>query len=176
MAIKIELTPGDIESAEREAARRQDYNTRAGLRGRNKAPSRGSRALELHFCGCKGEIAVAKLLGMEEFLFIDEKPVSGSPDLPCGIDVKTRPKHDYDMLVQLKDSRSKKYVLATVEGSLAIVHGWLPGEYAMLDSYIKSYRAGRPCYAIPQSKLLSMEMLSSLLAGETQGPFGGLVV
>lgn len=168
------LSAEDLEVATREALRRQGYNTDKGLKGVNGAPAHGNKALAMHITGCIGEVAVAKLLGLEEWLFIDESPVAGSADLPGLIDVKTRPKHGYDMLIQRRDLPEKRYVLATVEHSRAVIPGWLPGHEAMKEQYIKAYQRGRPCYAVPQSALRPIEELLQVAGlDRPQGPFQG---
>ena len=115
MAIQIDLTTEQLKRAEQEALRRQSVNEARGLRGRNRAAATGPKALELHRLGCTGEIAVAAYLGLGEQVFTESEAVRGSRDLPGGIEVKTRPKHGYDLLVQLDDDPSKLFVLVTHE-------------------------------------------------------------
>jgi hypothetical protein len=163
LSFKRVLEAHDAELALSEAIRRQSYNSSKRLRGVNGAPASGKKALDMHYIGCVGEIIVAKLLGLEDWLFIDEAPITGSPDLPGGIDVKTRPKHGYDLLIQRRDSPRKRYVLVTFQNEEAIVVGWLPGSEAMRDEYIKAYRQGRPCYCVPQAALRPIEELLEVI-------------
>lgn len=165
MPINIELTPDHLQLAEAEAQRRQTQNEARGLRGRNRAVSTGPRAMEMHRLGCIGEIAVAVYLGLEEHVFSAHEPIRGSCDLPHGIEVKTRPKHNYDLLVQLDDDPSKLFVLVTHDGTTRIV-GWARGRDIMHGKYVRELVKGRPCYVAPQKILQPIETLVEVgLAG-----------
>jgi hypothetical protein len=60
--------------------------------------------------GAAGEMAVASHLGMKNFLYKETQAKKGSDDLP-GIDIKTRSKHSYDLIVQRNENPDKKFVL-----------------------------------------------------------------
>jgi len=144
--------------ANAEACRRQQENEAKGLRGRNKAPNRGEKALKLHQLGCIGEVAVAEYLGLQEHLFSAETAIRGSADLPGSIEVKTRSKHNYDLLVQFSDDPSKIFVLATHEGGdTTQIWGWILGSHAMKKKWVREFVPGRRCYAVPQSALNPIE-------------------
>jgi hypothetical protein len=158
LSVEIVLSPEQLSRALAEAERRQAHNESKRLKGRNGAPANGSKALELHRLGCIGELAVAVYLGLEGQVFVEESAVDGSADLPRGIDVKTRPKHGYDLLVPLYCNAGHNYVLVTHERSTKII-GWLPGSKIALHENIKEPIRGRPCYMIPQSSLNPIETL-----------------
>lgn len=141
-----------------EADRRQRINEAAGRRGRNRGPERGSVALQKHQIGAGGELAVALYLGLEHSVFQDTNPVRGSSDLPGKIDVKTRPCHSWDLLVQLDDDLDKTYVLVTIQSKRIFIHGWIHGS-RMKPEWIKEYAVGRPCYCVPQNQLHPIEEL-----------------
>ena len=82
--------------------RRQGVNEAQGLRGRNGGAWKGSKALDIHLLGAAGEMAVASYLGLKEHLFKETEAKRGSDDLP-GIDVKTRSKASYDLIVQKRE-------------------------------------------------------------------------
>lgn len=103
-------------------------------------------------------MAAAAYLGLEEYVFKDANPVRGSSDLPGKIDVKTRPCHTWDLLVQLDDDLDKFYVLVTIQNRRTFIHGWIHGSMISKD-WIKEYAPGRPCYCIPQSQLNPIEDL-----------------
>lgn len=158
MPIEIKLSPESLALAETEAMRRQSQNEAKGLRGRNKAPHKGEKALKMHLLGCLGEVAVAELLGLQEHLFQAETAVRGSTDLPGNIEVKTRSKHNYDLLIQLDDDPGKIFVLVTHEGGeTAKIWGWIYGRDAARREWIREFVRGRPCYAVPQKALNSIE-------------------
>lgn len=158
MAIQVVLTETQHDRALQEAYRRQGYNEANGIRGKNKAPSSGGKALELHRIGCIGELAVAVYLGLEDCVFQEVSPVPGSADLPGGIDVKTRPKHSYDLLVPIRYQPDHRYVLVTYEKTINIA-GWIWGSEVTELGQIKQLIKGRPCWVVEQSKLRSIESL-----------------
>lgn len=170
MAIQINLTKDQVATAEKEAMRRQSYNEKMGYSGRNKAPKTGSKALEMHRLGCLGEVAVAWHLGLQDFLFADKFPVPGSADLPGKIEVKTRSKHGRDLLIQLDDDPSKVYILVTCEQYDICIVGWINGYDAMRRDWIREFIRGRPCYAVPQSKLHSMASLDTTVEVDVTRP------
>lgn len=138
--------------------RRQRVNEAKGLRGRNKGAWRGDKALEIHLLGAAGEVAVASYLGLKEHLFKETEARRGSDDLP-GIDVKTRSKHKYDLIVQRNENPEKKFVLVTIEGQKTLIHGWCWGHEAMQEQYWADPARGRPAYFIPKEALQSMHDL-----------------
>jgi len=117
----------------------------------------------MHKLGCIGEVAVAIYLGLERFLFQQKNAIANSVDLPGNIEVKTRSKHGYDLLIQLDDEPSKLFVLVTCDGSAdsrkARIIGWTYGANVMKREFVREFVRGRPCYAIRQSLLNSIETL-----------------
>jgi hypothetical protein len=71
-------------------------------------------------------MAVASHLGMKDFLYKETQAKKGSDDLP-GIDIKTRSKHSYDLIVQRNESPDKKFVLVTIQDKTTLIHGWCYG-------------------------------------------------
>jgi hypothetical protein len=141
-----------------EGMRRQRVNEARGLRGRNGGAWQGSKALDIHLLGAAGEVAVASYLGMKEHLFKETEARRGSDDLP-GIDVKTRSKHQYDLIVQKNENACKKFVLVTVESQKTLLHGWCYGHEAMKEEYWADPARGRPAYFVPKEALHSMDAL-----------------
>ena len=155
-AVPISLTASDKAAIKAEARRRQSVNESLRLSGRNNGPAQGVLAAKCHELGAGGEMAVATYLGLEDHLYKDLTPTRGSADLPPNIDVKTRARHYYDLLVQLDDCPKKTFVLVTVENKEVLMHGWIHGKDAMKDEYIKEYVKGRPCYSVPKQNLSPM--------------------
>jgi hypothetical protein len=143
-----------------EAHRRQAVNSALGLKGRNNGPASGSEALRLHLLGAAGEMAVAALLDMEHFLYQETMAKRGSADLPPNIDVKTRARHYYDLVVQLDEKPGKIFVLVTIENRQTFVHGWIKSEDAMKDQWKREHVKGRPAFFVPKHHL---QPLSTLL-------------
>lgn len=157
--LEFDLDPIEFARAEAEACRRQQYNESKQIKGRNKAPKSGDEALRIHRLGCIGEMAVAKFLGVEDSVFTETTPVRGSSDLPGNIDVKTRAKHGYDLLVQIDDDPNKVFFLVTYDEKTIKLCGWIKGRYAMRSEWIREYVRGRPCYSVPQKALNDPETL-----------------
>ena len=139
-----------------EAHRRQSVNAALGLKGRNNGPAHGDDALRLHLIGAAGEMAVAALLDMEHFLYQETMAKRGSADLPPNIDVKTRARHYYDLVVQLDEKPGKIFVLVTIENRQTFVHGWIKSEDAMKDQWKKEHVKGRPAFFVPKHHLLPL--------------------
>jgi hypothetical protein len=157
--IEFVFTPEERQQAMEEGLRRQGVNESKGLRGRNGGAWKGSKALEIHLLGAAGEVAVASYLGMKEHLFKETEARRGSDDLPGGIDVKTRSKHSYDLIVQKSEDPRKKFVLVTVQDQKTLLHGWCYGEEAMDEKYWADPARGRPAFFVPKTVLRSMESL-----------------
>ena len=160
MPTPIEFTFSNEErqQAMEEGLRRQGFNESKGLRGRNGGAWQGSKALDIHLLGAAGEVAVASYLNMKEHLFKETEARRGSDDLP-GMDIKTRSKSRYDLIVQKGSNDRKKYVLVTIENQKTLLHGWCYGHEAMQERFWADPAKGRPAYFVPQSALRSMESL-----------------
>jgi len=142
-----------------EGTRRQGTNETQGLRGRNGGAWKGSKALDIHLLGAAGEMAVASHLGMKAFLYKETQAKKGSADLPGDIDVKTRSRHSYDLIVQKNENPDKRFVLVTIEKSTTLIHGWCYGKDAMKDEYWADPAGGRPAYFVSKDVLRSMNTL-----------------
>lgn len=156
--IEFVFSEEERKQAMEEGKRRQSVNEAKGLRGRNKGAWRGDKALEIHLLGAAGEVAVASYLGIKEHLFKETEAKRGSDDLP-GIDVKTRSKHAYDLIVQKNEDPGKKFVLVTVENQKTLIHGWCYGHEAMQEQYWADPARGRPAYFMPKNMLHSLAAL-----------------
>ena len=142
-----------------EGLRRQGVNEAKGLRGRNGGAWQGSKALDIHLLGAAGEMAVAAHLRMKSFLYKETQAKRGSDDLP-GMDIKTRSKHKYDLIVQKNEDPNKKFVLVTIEDKTTLIHGWCYGRDAMKEEYWADPARGRPAYFVPKEVLRCMNTLS----------------
>jgi hypothetical protein len=157
--IEFVFSEEERKQAMEEGKRRQSVNEAKGLRGRNRGAWRGDKALEIHLLGAAGEMAVASYLGLKHELYKESEAKRGSDDLP-GMDVKTRSKHAYDLIVQKNEDSSKKFVLVTIECQKTFIHGWCYGHEAMQGQYWADPARGRPAFFVPQSALRTMESLN----------------
>jgi hypothetical protein len=155
MPTPIEFVFSDEErqQAMEEGLRRQGFNESKGLRGRNGGAWQGSKALDIHLLGAAGEMAVASFLGMKEHLYQEKEARRGSDDLPGGIDVKTRSKHKYDLIVQRQENPQKRFVLVTICDQQTLIWGWCYGREAMQKCYWSDPARGRPAFFVPKEQL-----------------------
>ena len=142
-----------------EGMRRQAVNEAKGLRGRNGGASFGGKALDIHLLGAAGEMAVASYLGMKHELYKETEAKKGSDDLP-GVDIKTRSKASYDLIVQKNEDPKKKFVLVTIENQQTLLHGWCYGKDAMQEKFWADPARGRPTFFMPKENLHPMETLT----------------
>jgi hypothetical protein len=156
--VEFVFTPEERQQAMEEGLRRQQVNESKALRGRNGGAWQGSKALDIHLLGAAGEMAVASFLGMKEHLFKETEARRGSDDLP-GIDVKTRSKHSYDLIVQKKEDPRKKLVLVTIEKQQTLLWGWCYGHEALQERFWADPARGRPAYFVPKVALRSIDEL-----------------
>jgi hypothetical protein len=157
--IEFVFTPEERRLAMEEGMRRQSVNEAKGLRGRNKGPRFGDKALEVHLLGAAGEMAVASYMGLKEHLYAEREARRGSDDLPGGIDVKTRSKTCYDLIVQKQENPEKRFVLVTIESQKTLLHGWCYGHEAMQERFWADPARGRPAYFVGKEHLRPMETL-----------------
>lgn len=152
--IVFTFTQEEREAAAREGRRRQEYAERHGSKGNNWAKHDGS--LYMNMIGAAGEMAVASYLGMKEYLYKEESPVKESCDLP-GIDVKTRGRHHYDLIVHVNERIDHKtFWLVTIEHGETRIHGWMPGPECAQQRWLRQDKV-QPCYFVPQRMLYSPE-------------------
>lgn len=157
--IEFVFSEEERKQAMEEGERRQRANEAKGLRGRNKGAWRGDKALEIHLLGAAGEMAVASYLGLKEHLYKETEAKRGSADLPDNIDVKTRSKASYDLIVQKGESPDKRFVLVTIQEQKTLIHGWCYGYEAMQEQYWADPARGRPAYFVPKEALKPIESL-----------------
>ena len=157
--IEFVFTEDERQQAVKEGMRRQGFNESKGLRGRNGGAWKGSKALDIHLLGAAGEVAVASYLNLKGELFKETEAKKNSDDLP-GIDVKTRSKASYDLIVQRGSDPQKKFVLVTIENQQTLLHGWCYGHEALQERFWADPARGRPAYFIPKECLRPIETLS----------------
>ena len=158
--VEFVFTEEERQQAVAEGLRRQGFNESKGLRGRNGGAWKGSKALDIHLLGAAGEMAVASYLGLKEHLFKETEAKRGSCDLPGNIDVKTRSKSAYDLIVQKGEDGQRIFVLVTIERQETLIWGWCYGYEALQERFWADPARGRPAFFVPKEFLHSMETLS----------------
>jgi hypothetical protein len=108
-----------------------------------------------HCEGACGEVAIAKMLGV----FWDGSVNTWSAhDLP-GLQVRTRSRHDYELLVRPCDCNETPWVLVTGKCPNYRVRGYVYGREAKRREWLQSYGGRPPAYFVPHSNLRSVEEL-----------------
>jgi hypothetical protein len=97
-------------------------------------------------------MAVASYLGLKHELYKESEAKRGSDDLP-GIDIKTRSKHCYDLIVQKNEDPDKRFVLVTICDQQTLIWGWCYGREAMRERYWSDPARGRPAFFVPKEQL-----------------------
>lgn len=123
---------------------------------RNTETRIGDATWQIHCEGACGEMAVAKALNIHNPLTIDN--FTGA-DLGTSIQVRTRSKHYYDLLVREGDGDDQAFVLVTGGCPEYRVHGWMWGRDAKRGEWLKEYGGHPPAYFVPQSELRPLSEL-----------------
>ena len=113
----------------------------------------------MHRLGALGEVAVAAHLGLEDYVFAESEAKRGTADLPGDIEVKTRSRHGYDLIVQRDERPDKKLVLVTIENNRILLHGWCVAGDVMQERFWADPARGRPAYFVPKRVLNSLDTL-----------------
>jgi len=82
-------------------------------------------------------------------------------DLVSDVEVRTRSKDYYDLLVRADDQDSKRFVLVIRKGPKSFeVIGWIKAKEAKQEQWIKTYGNRPPAYFVPKSALKDIKELS----------------
>lgn len=115
----------------------------------------------IHVLGALGECAFAKATG--RYWSGGVNTFKGEPDLMGGVEVRTRSKHEYDLIVRPDDSDDGLFVLVTGGPKDFVVHGWMRGADAKQDQYLANHGNHSPAYFVPKSALRPVSGLEGLL-------------
>lgn len=110
-------------------------------------PSDGWRA---HIEGACGELAVAKYLGKYWDGSVDT--FRSMPDLG-DIEIRTRSKDYYELIIREDDEPSKVYVLVTGIAPHYQVRGWIRGADARRDEWLQTHGGRPPAWFVPHEAL-----------------------
>lgn len=114
-----------------------------------------------HIEGACGELAVAKHLDIHWWGGVD---AFSEPDLP-NLQVRTRSRHDYDLIVRETDSDMEVFVLVTGRCPQYKIRGWLRGRDAKRSEWLHSYSERPRAYFVPASQLKPVEDLRKFFPG-----------
>jgi hypothetical protein len=108
-----------------------------------------------HIEGACGEMALAKCL---RIYWDGSVNTFKANDLP-GIQVRTRSREDYQLIVRPGDSKEAAYVLVTGRCPNYEIRGWIAGKDAMREEWLKDHGNRPAAYFVPHSALQPMSTL-----------------
>lgn len=159
----VSLTPAEILSAAHTGIMRQTQNLK-----RNRKPAYGATNAtdwQWHVEGALGECAVAKALGL---YWTGNLGNLRATDVGR-YQVRTRSRHDYDLILHPEDPDDDVYFLVTGLNGRYRIHGWILGRDGKRDEYWSDPAGGRPAYFVPQAALESDVAAALLVMGRREG-------
>ena len=135
-----------------------DRYVRALKDGREDAhglEQKGADGLALHVLGAAGELAFAKATNRFWSGSID---TFSNPDVGA-IQVRTRSKHDYELLVRVKDDDEAIYVLVTGQIPEFRVRGWMFGKEAKRKEWALTHGDRPSAFFVPHDEMRAIEDL-----------------
>lgn len=110
-----------------------------------------------HIEGACGEMAVAKVVNRYVSGSVNTFKVGG--DIGGTIQVRTRSRHDYELIVRPDDRSEDVFVLVTGRAPEYEVRGWIRGEQAKRPDWLASHGGRAPAYFVPASALQDVASL-----------------
>ena len=110
----------------------------------------------VHVEGACGEVAVAKLLGR---FWSPTVNTFHAADIGLKIQVRTRSRHDYDLLVRSSDEASHAVVCVTGLAPRFAAHGYMIAQDARRDEWVQTHGGRPPAWFIPKKHLLDIRDL-----------------
>jgi hypothetical protein len=114
-----------------------------------------------HIEGACGELAVAQLLGWTWEATINTFKVGGDVG---DVQVRTRSRHYYDLLIRPDARPTDCYVLVTGRCPRYRVHGWIRAGDAMRPEWLHTYGGRPPAYFGPATALSPLAALRAAAA------------
>lgn len=130
-------------------------NIAAIFKGR-KSKFGGDNSWQIHIEGSCGEMAVAKALGIYNPMTVN---TFKDADLGSGIQVRTRSRHDYDLIIREGDADDEAFILVTGTFPEYRVHGWCWGRDGKKDIHKANHGGYNPAWFVPPSALRPLEEL-----------------
>jgi hypothetical protein len=152
--MQIHLTGAELYLAAQIGVSRQMEAMRKGLPDRHGFD--GLEGWTVHIEGAAGEMAVAKALGV--FWGGTVNTFKTTADVGA-LEVRTRSRHDYELLIRENDADEAVFVLVTGRAPDFNVVGWLKGKEAKQPQWIRTHGGRPPAYFVPHAALHPIEEL-----------------
>lgn len=149
--LAVALTPNQYLFAAQAGFLRQASNV---CKGRQDAHGYAGGGYDIHVLGAVGEFVVAQALN----LFWAGPGTLRAPDVGR-LQVRTRSRSHYELIVHDGDDDDAAFVLVTGQGLSYQVHGWMYGLEAKARRYWRDPAGGRPAFFVPQADLRPMDLL-----------------
>lgn len=127
--------------------------SRLGKRRDAHGMSADADGLTAHILGAAGEMAVAKVLGR---YWGGDVCTFKRADIGSNIQVRTRSRHEWDLIIRDDDDGAAYFVLVTGTPGNLCVRGWIKGEDARRDEWRQGHGGRPPAWFVPQSALKPM--------------------
>lgn len=111
----------------------------------------------IHILGALGECAFAKATNRYWNGSVNTFKAGG--DVGDSIQIRTRSKHSYDLIVRKDDKDDDVFVLVTGGPNDFTVHGWMPGRAAKQAKYKANYGNYGEAFFVPSRELRPVERL-----------------
>jgi len=148
--MRIRLTESEMHHAEIIGKKRQSENISKGRKDANNFDGDG---LGMHILGARGEMAVAKALGLPWDVKLGDL---GAAEVgPLQVRTGTWP--GPHLLLHHNDRGN--FILVQADGRSFNLLGWIPTHEGKSQEYWQDRKAMRPCYWIPASNLRAMNEL-----------------
>lgn len=132
---------------------------RRGLQDKHGADS-SADGWQLHIEGALGELAAAKALGV---YWSGSVNTFKAVDIGVRLQVRTRSKHTYDLIIRRSDSDDDLYLLVTGSCPEYVVHGFIRGRDAKLrDDWIARHGGREAAWFVPKAALHALDDLAAL--------------
>lgn len=154
--IRVSLTPNERRLAVLVGEWRHAEAVKAGYADKHGC----DMGLKAHIIGAGGEMACAKGLGVYWEPRVNTfKDADLSGPLGVGIQVRTRTRHDYELIVRDDDADGDDFVLVTVEAGEFRIVGHIYGWAAKNSDYRRAYGGREPAFFVPHAALASPDTL-----------------
>ncbi|HWP39514.1 hypothetical protein [Fontivita pretiosa] len=145
----VTLQPYEIQMAAAVGVRRQIEALARGLPDHHGA--RHDSGWQYHIEGACGELALAKFLNL---YWDGSVNTFRRPDLGSCIQVRTRTRHDYDLIIRDGDDLRHLFVLVTGSCPHYAIRGYLPGQSVLGRSdWRQSYGGREVAWFVPAAAL-----------------------
>ncbi len=148
--LTVELTLEEMTHAAIVGCTRHHYAIIHGLRDAIGVNQDFDTSLARHINGAGGELAVAKAL---DRYWGGHVKTFKAADVGRDTQVRTRVKHDMELIVRDSDNPDHIYVLVTGQAPRYVVHGWIHGDKARQPQWRKTHGNLPAAYFVPHQAL-----------------------